>query len=99
MRIGEIAKRTGLKISNIRFYERKGLLTPKREQDSQYRDYTEELQRPSVGMIVAMLILNGMFICVIPSGIGLYYFMSGLFQAAEQFVYYQGCVHRLQSAE
>lgn len=42
MRIGEIAKRTGLNISNIRFYERKGLLTPKREQDSQYRDYTEE---------------------------------------------------------
>lgn len=57
------------------------------------------LQRPSVGMIVAMLIMNGMFICVIPSGIGLYYFMSGLFQAAEQFVYYQGRVHRLQSAE
>ena len=42
MRIGEIAKRTGLNISNIRFYERKGLLAPKREQDSQYRDYTEE---------------------------------------------------------
>lgn len=33
MRIGEIAKRTGLNISNIRFYERKGLLAPKREQD------------------------------------------------------------------
>ena len=28
MRIGEIAKRTGLNISNIRFYERKGLLAP-----------------------------------------------------------------------
>lgn len=41
MRIGEIAKRTGLNISNIRFYERKGLLAPQREQDSQYRDYTE----------------------------------------------------------
>lgn len=57
------------------------------------------LQRPSIGMMVAMLIMNGMFICVIPSGIGLYYFMSGLFQAAEQFVYYQGRIHRLKSAE
>lgn len=35
----------------------------------------------------------------VPSGIGLYYFMSGLFQAAEQFVYYQGRVHRPKSAE
>ena len=31
MRIGEIAERTGLNISNVRFYERKGLLTPERE--------------------------------------------------------------------
>ncbi len=42
MRIGEIAKRTGLNISNIRFYERKGLLHPEREDNSQYRDYTED---------------------------------------------------------
>ncbi|MDO5391085.1 MAG: MerR family transcriptional regulator [Eubacteriales bacterium] len=42
MRIGEIAKLTGLNISNIRFYERKGLLCPNREDDSKYRDYTEE---------------------------------------------------------
>ena len=41
MRIGEIAKLTGLNISNIRFYERKGLLCPEREEDSKYRDYTE----------------------------------------------------------
>ena len=40
MRIGEIARRTGLNISNIRFYERKGLLCPDREDDSKYRDYT-----------------------------------------------------------
>lgn len=42
MRIGEIAEKTGLNISNIRFYERKGLLSPGREEDSKYRDYTEE---------------------------------------------------------
>lgn len=42
MRIGEVAKETGLTISNIRFYEKKGLLEPQREQESKYRDYTKE---------------------------------------------------------
>ena len=42
MRIGEIAKQTGLNISSIRFYERKGLLSPERTDASNYRDYTEE---------------------------------------------------------
>lgn len=42
MRIGEAAKRTGLTDSNIRFYEKKGLLTPARKAESGYRDYTEE---------------------------------------------------------
>ena len=41
MRIGELARLTGLNVSNIRFYERKGLLCPNREDDSKYRDYTE----------------------------------------------------------
>lgn len=46
MRIGEIAERTGLNISNIRFYERKGLIGPDREPDSKYRNYTEnDLER------------------------------------------------------
>jgi len=42
MRIGEVAERTGLSISNIRFYEKKGLIEPDRECESKYRDYTEE---------------------------------------------------------
>lgn len=42
MRIGEVAKRTGLNISNVRFYERKGLLIPIREEESNYREYSEE---------------------------------------------------------
>ena len=42
MRIGEVAEITGLSISNIRFYEKKGLIEPDREQESKYRDYTEE---------------------------------------------------------
>ncbi len=42
MRIGEVAEKTGLSISNIRFYEKKGLIGPEREAESKYRNYTEE---------------------------------------------------------
>ncbi|QIB69319.1 MerR family transcriptional regulator [Aminipila butyrica] len=42
MRIGEVAEQTGLSISNIRFYEKKGLIEPARERHNKYRDYTEE---------------------------------------------------------
>lgn len=42
MRISEAAKITGLSVSNIRFYEKKGLLAPVREEESKYRDYSEE---------------------------------------------------------
>ena len=42
MKIGEVANETGLSISNIRFYEKKGLLTPSRKEESGYRDYTAE---------------------------------------------------------
>lgn len=42
MRISEVAKLTGLADSNIRFYEKKGLLTPARKAESGYRDYSEE---------------------------------------------------------
>lgn len=42
MKIGEVAKATGLSVSNIRFYEKKGLLMPSRDKESQYRDFSEE---------------------------------------------------------
>ncbi len=42
MRISEVAEKTGLSISNIRFYEKKGLIGPGRDKDSKYRNYTEE---------------------------------------------------------
>ena len=42
MRIGEVAQQTGLSISNIRFYEKKGLIRPDRDQQSKYRDYSGE---------------------------------------------------------
>jgi DNA-binding transcriptional MerR regulator len=41
MRIGELARRTGLAPSRIRFYERVGLLTVERQADG-YRSYSEE---------------------------------------------------------
>ncbi len=41
MRIGEISELTGLSVSNIRFYEKKGLIEPAREAESKYREYTE----------------------------------------------------------
>ncbi|WP_373216691.1 MerR family transcriptional regulator [Ruminococcus sp. 5_1_39BFAA] len=42
MRISEAAELTGLSVSNIRFYERKGLLTPERREESKYRDYSQD---------------------------------------------------------
>ena len=42
MRIGEIAEITGISVSNVRFYEKKGLLTPARESENNYREYSQE---------------------------------------------------------
>lgn len=43
------------------------------------------LQKPSFGMVLTLLLTGGMFAFFIPSGVGLYYFVSGAFSAAEQF--------------
>lgn len=42
MKIGELAKRTGLAASAIRFYESKGLLNAVSRQENGYRDYPLE---------------------------------------------------------
>lgn len=42
MKIGEVAKETGLTVSNIRFYEKKGLLEPEREKENDYRNYSKK---------------------------------------------------------
>lgn len=42
MKISEAAQMTGLDISTIRFYERKGLIKPSRAEGSTYRTYTDE---------------------------------------------------------
>lgn len=41
MNISEIEKMTGLSKQTIRFYEKEGLISPKRNQDNQYREYDE----------------------------------------------------------
>ena len=41
MKIGEFAKRAGVPISAVRFYEREGILPKPETQDSGYRDYSE----------------------------------------------------------
>jgi Cu(I)-responsive transcriptional regulator len=42
MRIGEVAKATGLKIDTIRFYEAEGLIVCDRRSDGNYRLYGQE---------------------------------------------------------
>lgn len=42
MKIKEVEQRTGISSANIRFYEKEGLLTPKRSKENNYRDYIEQ---------------------------------------------------------
>lgn len=42
MNINELERLTGITRQNIRFYEKKGLLYPKRNPENNYREYTEE---------------------------------------------------------
>ena len=46
-----------------------------------------KLQKQSGSTLVTLLIVNSLFVFMIPSGIGLYYLISGLFQFIEQFMY------------
>lgn len=42
MKINEIEQQVGITKKNIRFYEQQGLISPKRNTENGYRDYTEE---------------------------------------------------------
>ena len=42
MKIKEVESRVGIKKTNIRFYEREGLLNPDRSEENNYREYSEE---------------------------------------------------------
>lgn len=43
MKIGEVAQRAGVTIDTIRFYERRGILSPPSRRPSGYRDYTDDV--------------------------------------------------------
>ena len=45
MKVGQLAKATGVSVQAIRFYERRGLLPPPRRLQSGYRDYPAEAVR------------------------------------------------------
>lgn len=47
MRIGELARRAGVSIKAVRYYEQLGLITPQRRQNG-YRDYDERHLRAVV---------------------------------------------------
>jgi DNA-binding transcriptional MerR regulator len=42
LKTGELAKRAGVNIETLRFYERKGLLPEPPQRESGYREYPEE---------------------------------------------------------
>ena len=42
MRIKEVEELTGITSKNIRFYEKEGLITPDRNSQNRYREYSEE---------------------------------------------------------
>ncbi|MBR2045302.1 MAG: membrane protein insertase YidC [Agathobacter sp.] len=48
----------------------------------------KQLQKTPMGTIIMLLVMNGMFVFVIPSGVGLYYFVSSLFTVVEQFIFH-----------
>ncbi|MDB5724256.1 MAG: soxR [Novosphingobium sp.] len=53
--IGELARRTGLAVSAIRFYESKGLITPYRTMGNQRRFLRSDIRRLSVVLIAQKL--------------------------------------------
>lgn len=42
LNIGEVAKRTGVTVETVRFYERQGLIETPQRSDSGYREYPQE---------------------------------------------------------
>lgn len=59
---------------------------------------TLELQKAPLPTIMIFLLTNSLFVFAIPSGIGLYYFVSGLFTALEQFIVNIAAVKKVKVA-
>lgn len=53
--IGDLARRTGLSVSAIRFYEEKGLIAPRRSPGGQRRFFRADIRRLSFILIVQQL--------------------------------------------
>lgn len=53
-----------------------------------------KLQKAPLPTIIILLLSNSLFVFSIPSGLGLYYFVSGLFVALEQFIVNLTEVHK-----
>lgn len=47
---------------------------------------TLEMQKAPLSTVLFLLLSNSLFVFLIPAGVGLYYFVSGLFTATEQFI-------------
>lgn len=47
----------------------------------------KQMQKTPMATILMVLVMNGMFVFMIPSGVGLYYFVSSLFALIEQFIF------------
>lgn len=45
-----------------------------------------EMQKAPLSTILFLVLSNSLFVFLIPSGVGLYYFVSGVFTATEQFI-------------
>lgn len=45
----------------------------------------KQMQKTPISTILMLIVMNGMFVFMIPSGVGLYYFVSSLFTVIEQF--------------
>ncbi len=57
MKVGEVAKATGVSVQTIRFYERRGLLPAPQRLQSGYRDYRTETVR-TIHLIKQMQVLG-----------------------------------------
>ena len=47
----------------------------------------KQMQKTLMSTIFMLLVMNGMFVFMIPSGVGLYYFVSSLFTVVEQVIF------------
>ena len=47
----------------------------------------KQMQKTPIRTILMILVVNGMFVFMIPSGIGLYYFVSSFFTLVEQLIF------------